>query len=182
MPKLYEDRLVKNICDQIKEAQIKLGYAKETVRLYYPLDSLNALLKLNITDINEMQEVLKEHFSVAHDKLGEVKVSEHGGRIEIMISPKASEYVHENVKEPEFLKDIIELFGHNHHCSIDDIKAVFEKYSKDYVVDKMPEGSDFDYEMHFNNESIDEYYYCIKMEMGHTIYHRFMKEDYLKLL
>ena len=75
MPKLYEDRLVKNICDQIKEAQIKLGYAKETVRLYYPLDSLNALLKLNITDINEMQEVLKEHFSVAHDKLGEVKVS-----------------------------------------------------------------------------------------------------------
>ena len=26
--------------DQVKEAQLKLGYAKETVRLYYPVDSL----------------------------------------------------------------------------------------------------------------------------------------------
>ena len=25
-------------------------------------------------------------------------------------------------------------------------------------------------------------YYCIKMEMGHTVYHRFIKEDYEKLV
>ena len=38
------EKLIKNIMDQIKEAQIKLGFAKETTRLYYPVESLNACL------------------------------------------------------------------------------------------------------------------------------------------
>ncbi len=69
------DRLTQNIIDQVKEGQLKLGYVKETVRLYYPL-------------------------------------------------------------------------------------------------------TDFDYVLYYCNREIDEYYYCVKMEMGHTIYHRFTKEDY----
>ena len=46
----------------------------------------------------------------------------------------------------------------------------------------MPEGSDFDEALYFEDPSIDEYYYCVKEEMGHLIYHRFLKEDYQKLL
>ena len=46
----------------------------------------------------------------------------------------------------------------------------------------MPAGSDFDYAIHFHNAEHDEYYYCIHMEMGHTIYHRFTEADYLELL
>jgi hypothetical protein len=42
----------------------------------------------------------------------------------------------------------------------------------------MEDGADFDYVMYFNQPAIDPYYYCIKEEMGHTIYHRFTKEDY----
>ena len=34
-------RLEKNISDVIKEQQAKLGYMREKVRLYYPLNSLN---------------------------------------------------------------------------------------------------------------------------------------------
>ena len=34
-------KLEKNIIDVIKEQQAKLGYIKEKVRLYYPLNSLN---------------------------------------------------------------------------------------------------------------------------------------------
>ena len=33
-------RLEKNIIDVIKEEQAKLGYRKESIRLYYPLSSL----------------------------------------------------------------------------------------------------------------------------------------------
>lgn len=38
-------RLEDNITDVIKEEQIKLGYRSETVRLYYPLTSLNRFLE-----------------------------------------------------------------------------------------------------------------------------------------
>lgn len=33
---MNREKLLKNMTDQVKEAQLKLGYAKETVRLYYP--------------------------------------------------------------------------------------------------------------------------------------------------
>lgn len=31
---MNKDRLIENLTEQIKEAQLKLGYAKETIRLY----------------------------------------------------------------------------------------------------------------------------------------------------
>ena len=41
--------LEKVICDTIKEEQIKLGYQKETIRLYYPMSSLVHILEEDIT-------------------------------------------------------------------------------------------------------------------------------------
>ena len=41
---MNRERLIKNMTDQVKEAQLKLGYAPETVRLYYPVASLNEIL------------------------------------------------------------------------------------------------------------------------------------------
>ena len=35
--------LLENLIEQIKEAQLKLGYARETIRLYFPVSSLCAL-------------------------------------------------------------------------------------------------------------------------------------------
>ena len=146
--KMNTEKLIKNIIDQIKEAQIKLGFAKETTRLYYPVESLNAMLGI-------------------HAK----------GHIEISVPPEGAEYVHEYVEEPAFLKAIIELFRQNHHCTVSDVRALFERFSKDYVCEKMSEGSDFDEVFYFKDASVDSYYYCVKEEMGHTIYHRFTKED-----
>ena len=40
------DRLIENIIEQIKEAQIKLGYVKEVIRLYFPAASLSLLLQI----------------------------------------------------------------------------------------------------------------------------------------
>ena len=36
--------------------------------------------------------------------------------------------------------------------------------------------------LYFPDKKPDEWYYCIRMEMGHTIYHRFIEEDYRQLL
>ena len=38
------EMLENNIIDMIEEQQLKLGYLDETVRLYYPLSSLNRFL------------------------------------------------------------------------------------------------------------------------------------------
>ena len=56
--KMNTEKLIKNIIDQIKEAQIKLGFAKETTRLYYPVESLNAMLGIHAKNDKEMLELL----------------------------------------------------------------------------------------------------------------------------
>lgn len=177
---MKSEKLITNIIDQIKEAQIKLGYVKETVRLYYPASSLNAILGLEAKDEHEMVENLQRLFSHMDTELGELRAAVSGGRVEISISPEGAEYVHKKVESPAFLADLITLFQTHHCCSIEDIRGIFEAHGR-YRCEKMAEGSDFDYVMYFEDPSVDEYYYCIKAEMGHTIYHRFTKEDYEQL-
>lgn len=179
---MTEERLIKNITDQIQELQIKLGYAKETVRLYYPLASLNALLNVKETDEDEMISLLETNEKIKSSKAGPFQFAQSKGRIEVSVAPEGVAYVHEHMPKPQFLKDMIELFQMHHICDIEMVCALFAKYSSDYVCEKMAEGMDFDYVIYFKDSQIDEYYYCIKEEMGHTIYHRFTKEDYFALL
>ncbi|SFB10107.1 protein of unknown function [Acetitomaculum ruminis DSM 5522] len=176
---MNKDRLIQNVIDQIKEGQLKLGYARETVRLYYPLSSLNAILGTDFKDISQALDALKE-INVGYVEVGKLGFSQHEDRIEISVSPEGVEYVHEEVGEPAFLADMIKLFSTKHACTIEDVKEIFKRYSKNFTCKKMT-GEDFDYVLYFDDPSIDEYYYCIKSEMGHSIYHRFSKEDY-KLL
>ena len=163
--------------DQVKELQIKLGYAKETVRLYYPLSSLEMLVGTSADLIGE----LNDEISLQNCGLGQVKFTLHKSRVEVNIPPEGTEYVHQHVEASAFLVDLIDLFQKHHHCEMEDVRAVFARHGN-YVSEKMPEGTDFDYVMYFEDQTVDEYYYCIKMEMGHTIYHRFMREDYEALL
>lgn len=178
---MREDRLIKNMTDQVKELQIKLGYARESVRLYYPVSSLNVLLGTKETDIRAFLKVLRKSEQLQKSGLGPLKFSGQGDRIEVGISPEGVEYVYQNVETPAFLTELISLFQKHHHCQIQEICRLFESFCADYKCEKMPEGSDFDYVLYFPDSSVDEYYYCIKEEMGHTIYHRFTKEDYVLL-
>lgn len=178
---MNQERLVQNIIDQIKEAQIKLGYIKETVRLYYPAESICDLLVMNETNASKLLEMLQADEKLAGTGLGQLKFAVHDGRIEVSVPPQGAEYVHRNVEDPDFLREMIELFAKHHGCTKTEICEVFEKYSKDYVCRSMPEGMDFDYVLYFRDETIDPYYYCVKEELGHTIYHRFTREDYRRL-
>lgn len=176
------EKLIQNLTDQIVEAQIKLGYAKETMRFYYPVSSLNALFGEQAKDAGEMLDKLKETPDFSGSVLGKLRFLIHEDRIEVSVPPEGAEYVYKNVERPEFLSDLITLFREHHTCSISDIRNVFEKYGAPYVCEKMPKDMDFDYVLYFEEGGADPYYYCIKEEMGHTIYHRFAKEDYELLI
>jgi len=174
------DRLIENIIEQIKEAQIKLGYVKEVIRLYFPAASLSLLLQIPEESAEVLAEQLQKKSSLKDTMLGEMQFSScKGNRVEVCILPQGAEYVHQYVKDPPFLVSIIQLFGENHHLTIEEICMAFEQFNPNYICQKMDKGMDFDYVLYFPDETPDAWYYCIRMEMGHTIYHRFSKEDYL---
>ena len=53
-------KLEQNLIDLIKEEQMKLGYQKETIRLYYPVDSLLRLLGKELSIEKLQQEQLQQ--------------------------------------------------------------------------------------------------------------------------
>lgn len=176
---MKKDRLIENIIEQIKEAQLKLGYARETIRLYFPTRSVCDLLGLECMDGEKLIALLERDKEFEDTVLGHLSFSIcKGDRIEVRISADGAAYVHEKIEDPEFLSGIIELFGKNHGLTIEEICAYFAKFGERYVCEKMEPGTDFDYVLYFTDHIPDAWYYCVKIEMGHTIYHRFTEADY----
>ena len=203
MHELDYSNLERSLIDVIKEEQAKLGYYREDIRLYYPLSSLNHFLG---TDVNadKMQKILegtgenvdetrnivegKEAGSATaepivagmnarlSDKLGMVEVSHRGDRFCFHILPEGVEYVHENTKENEFIRKLVNLVA-KHGCTIDQIYELFTAHSDRVGREKMDNG-EFDERIWFQDDADDPYYYCFKQEGGHMIYHRFLPEDY----
>ena len=168
-------RLEKNIIDVIKEEQAKLGYRKEKIRLYYPLSSLNHFFQLDV-DETGMQEKLSRFSEYEEGKLGSVEVTKKGERFCFHIPEEGAEYVHNNMKENEFIKDLIGLISH-HGCKMEDIFELFRQHSDQITIKEM-HSDEFDYMICFENNSEDTYRYCFKDEGCHIIYHRFLPEDY----
>lgn len=168
-------RLEKNIVDMIKEEQVKLGYCSETVRLYYPLQSLNQLLQTNY-DVGDMLKQLQDIFVKLQGQYGEVEISHKGERFCIKMPPKAADYIHANTPEQEFIVDFVRVFQ-NHHSTIEDALAVFRQYSDAVHVEKKENG-EFDYLVYFENGEPDDYRYLISVHDMHMTYHRFTLEDY----
>lgn len=110
------------------------------------------------------------------DKLGMVEVSHRGDRFCFHILPEGVEYVHENTKENEFIRELVNLVA-KHGCTIDQIYELFTAHSDRVGREKMDNG-EFDERIWFQDDADDPYYYCFKQEGGHMIYHRFLPEDY----
>ena len=168
------ERLEKSLIDLVKEEQAKLGYRKEMIRLYYPLSSLNHFMETN-ADSEEMQELLADFPKAAEDIFGEVGITHAKDRFCFALSEKASEYVHENMKPNEFIKELVELVA-KHGCTMEDIEVLFRSHSDKIVAEPMDNG-EFDRMIRFE-EGEDKYYYCFKDEGCHIIYHRVLPEDY----
>ncbi len=168
-------RLEKNICDVIKEEQIKLGYREETIRLYYPLKSLNRFLRTDYT-IEAMLEAMEGFSKAVEETLGTVEVSNRGERFCLKFLPQASEYVHTHTAQDGFLYDFIHTIS-RHGSTIDDVLAQFRAYSDCVHVEKANHG-EFDYLVYFEDGNPDDFRYCLTDEGCHIIYHRYTQEDY----
>lgn len=55
------------------------------------------------------------------------------------------------------------------------------KFSE-YYVEKMESETDFDHARHFADAKPELWHYCVKIEMGHVVYHRFTEADYRSLV
>lgn len=168
-------RLEQNITDMIKEEQIKLGYRSETVRLYYPLGSLNHFLKADCT-VEQMCQELSGFCEAVRGTLGKIEVTNRGERFCLAIPPKGTDYIHAHMGEREFLVDFIGAIS-RHGCTMDDIFRQFYRYSEHVHIEKT-DGGEFDYMICFEDGVPDAFRYCIKQEGPHMIYHRFTAEDY----
>lgn len=169
------DRLVKNFCDVIAEEQAKLGFRKETIRLYYPLTSLNHIFKSQDT-AEAMQARLEGMPSELKSLFGSLDISHRGERFCFFFGEEGSVYVYNTMGAQPFLKALIGLVG-THGATLDDVTALFKRYDAEAVVSAM-DGEEFDRLIRFSDAVDDDYYYCFKDEGCHLIYHRFMPEDY----
>lgn len=68
------DALKKSMIDAIEEGQLKLGYRDETIRLYYPLESLCALTGKKL-DAAQMMRELEAFFTKDEAELGKIEIS-----------------------------------------------------------------------------------------------------------
>lgn len=171
---MSHEKLEKNLMDLIKEEQAKLGYRKESVRLYYPLQSLCHFYACK-DSADEMQQRLSDFPSSVSDTLGAVEVSHRGERFCFVIPESGTEYVHTQTSEHEFITQLVSLIG-SHHATMEQIKALFEAQRVPCVITDM-DSDEFDVMIRFT-EGEDPYYYCFKDEGCHVIYHRFLPEDY----
>lgn len=167
-----------NLIDIIKEEQAKLGYREETIRLYYPLNSLNTLFETH-TDIDGMNKTLNEFCDEVEFLFGRIEISNKGERFCIKIPEKGVLYVHENSSDNEFIYGLVELVT-DHGCTMEKIKEFFLKFNDEIHYEELSNG-EFDYLLYFINGIPDKYYYCFTIDEFHVTYHRFLPNDYKEL-
>ncbi len=176
---MKKEALATNIVDVIKEEQIKLGYRKEHIRLYYPVASLNTLMATELS-CEDMKTLLQDYFKEREEMFGDVEITYRMDRFCIHLPEHATEYVYEHTPHTGFLYDFLDVIS-GHDITIEDIVAVFKKYSDQVYFEKMRD-QEFDYLIYFKSESPDAYRYCVTDEGHHMIYHRYTKEDYEELM
>lgn len=171
-------RLEKNIIDNIKEAQIKLGFDKRPMSFNYAESSLK-----NLVETDNIESALEDFAVKSADKLGKVTFHKIKDGFCITISEKGTSYVN-RLEGFGFIEEFVNTVR-KHGISFDDVTAVFRKYSDNVVIEEKHNG-EFDYLIYFADGIPDDYFYCITLEEEidhhvHITYHRFIKEDYQEL-
>ncbi|MBR5287928.1 MAG: DUF3877 family protein [Clostridia bacterium] len=169
------EKLFRNIVDVVEEGQLKLGYREETIRLYYPLHSLNLFLDARL-DAQGMMQALGEFAAQHAGTLGQIAVSRKGKRFCLAVPPEGAAYVHVKTDQNGFLAQFVAMIA-RHGTKIEDVVALFEAYSSCVKVQALHNG-EFDYLLLFEDGKPDAFYYCITDEGCHLTYHRFTREDY----
>ncbi len=177
------DRLERNICDNILEAQLKLGYDGRPLSLNYTLSSLCHLLGKNMS-AEDMQYALFQFALCTEPALGELSFRKTDTGYCITIPSEGTSFVNEYYDKRGFIGEFINKIR-SHCSSAEEVIDIFRKYSDSVSVEEI-DSDEFQYLVRFTDGIPDEYFYCISAEEEidgsiHVTYHRFIREDYEEL-
>ena len=171
------EALTQNLIGMVKESQIKLGYTKTPIHLYFPAQAICHLLDTQASPA-QLEQILADFSQSVRDVLGTLTISVKDEMFCITVPEKGVEYVHNNVETSGFLEEFIACMSKPER-TMEDITAVFRKYSDQVVVQTPNSNTDeFDYLIYFADGKPDAYRYCIHDEMGQLIYHRFTQKEF----
>ena len=117
-------RLEKSLTDVIQEAQLKIGYDHHPITLYYPTESVARLLGTPEEDADNTERALASLSAHTAGTLGAIQVIRDDKRFCFHISAEGTQYVHEQLPEPAFLRAFLQVMR-GLTVSFDDILAVF---------------------------------------------------------
>ncbi|MFQ9564267.1 MAG: DUF3877 family protein, partial [Faecalibacillus intestinalis] len=84
--------LLQSLIDVVQEEQIKIGYRKETIRLYYPVKSVNNLLGMD-GSVDELLKILHNFVANSTEKLGDILSTIDNERRCFVMSAAGVEYI-----------------------------------------------------------------------------------------
>ncbi len=165
--------LKRNLLDNIKECEMKIGYCEEEIGLYYPLSSL---LELLATDEAHLKDAIEDFVERNQKELGEVVIAEttEKGRYCITVPAKGVRFVHEHVQESPFLKAFISEIQKPRN-TLEKILETFHQFSEDICVE---EEKEHEWAVSFADGEMDPYIYHIEEDAFGLEYHRFTKDAY----
>ena len=167
--------LIRNIRDVVIEDQLKLGYRKEKIRLYYPLSSLNNFLDTSLK-LAQMTAAMEDFTKFFAGEEGPVEITHNGDRFCFVISEAAVLHIHDSTPPESFISELINAVQ-IHGITFPDIVDIFRKHSSHVHVEELDNG-EFNYLVYFEDGVPDDYYYCFAVEECHVTYHRFTPDDY----
>ena len=169
--------LEKNVCDTLKEWELKIGYGKEPVELYYPAESLCCLLGLPQEQKGRLQEALALFSRNVQERFGEVEITHNQDRYCIRIPESGLKYVRDHVMASPFLIKFLETVQRS-ESTMASVEQLFWEFSRQVV--KQP-GEDGALIFFFEDQAVDEYVYCVEEDAFGLQYHRFTRTDYKNL-
>lgn len=93
-----------------RKDQLKLGYRDETIRLYYPLESLCALTGKKL-DAAQMMRELEAFFTEDEAELGKIEISRRGDRFCLAVGRRARAWVHAHTIQTAFWRRLSRPLG-----------------------------------------------------------------------
>lgn len=174
--------LKKHIIDTIKEWQLKIGNIDTDIRLYYPKSSLCDYMEVPESVSNDdLLEMLYDYMENKVGELGKVNITYNKDRYCIGVLDKGCKYVEDNIETPGFLTDFLAALKTQ---KFEEILEVFKKYAREnnteLVFEKETDG--LGTVLYLKDENVEPYVYCVEQDDFGITYHRFAKDDYLKIL
>lgn len=176
-------KLEKHIIDTIKEWHLKIGYQKENIRLYFPLESVKSFLNIDAEEKSSAEslcDIVQSYLLEKMSMMGSVKVSQQENRFCIEISKELNEYIAKHIEPSEFLQKFLKVLSSGH---IEEVRKLFQDYAEQkqgHYVEEPHEGEG-GIAFSFQEERIDPYVYCVEQDDFGLTYHRFVKKEYEKL-